>query len=65
MQKAIEDLQRRRPLWEALSDLFLDTELMENDLAWIAKRVLESGYNRADVSYVLWNEVFPVLEKMS
>lgn len=56
------NLARRRPMWEALVDLFLDTELQDNDYRWIARRVLESGYGPAEVRAILWREVFPPIE---
>jgi hypothetical protein len=62
MKQALEDLDRRRPIWSALSDLFLDTELTNGVLTWIGKQVIASGYSPAEVQSILWNEVFPVLE---
>ena len=55
-----EDIQRRRPVWEALSDLFLDTELGEPHLRHIARVVAASGYTEAEVEEILYGEVFPV-----
>ena len=57
-----EDLLRRRPVWQALSDLFLDTELTEAFYRYIARTVIESGYGPAEIRGILWDEVFPVLE---
>src|SRR5437870_3451900 len=37
------DLQHRRPVWEALSELFLDTELQDYDFGFIARILAESG----------------------
>jgi mRNA interferase MazF len=62
MKAALEDLVRRRPVWEALSDLFLDTELTESFYRFIARRIIESGYTPAEVHSILWGEVFPVIE---
>ena len=31
-----EEIERRKPVWAALSDLWLDTELTEDDLQRIA-----------------------------
>ena len=56
--KAVAD---RLPLWSALSDLFLDTELNESDLRYVAARVLKSGFSPTSVQEILWNEVFPAL----
>ena len=55
-----EDVQRRRPVWEALSDLFLGTELSEAVLRYIARVVTASGYTDAEVEQILYGEVFPV-----
>jgi len=57
-----EHLVRRRPVWEAMSDLFLDTELTEGCYRWIARRVVESGYSPAEIRAILWDEVYPVAE---
>jgi hypothetical protein len=62
MRPAAEDLERRRPVWEALSDLFLDTELHELHYRYIARVIAESGYSPAEVQSILWEEVFPVVE---
>jgi len=54
------DLPRRRPVWEALSDLFLDTELNEARLRWIARRLAESGCSDKELHGILFHEVYPV-----
>ena len=56
-----DDLSRRRPVWDALSNLFLDTELTEKDYRWIAGVLVDSAYDDAQLDYVLFNEVYPVL----
>ena len=56
-----EDIEKRLPVWRALSDLFLDTELDQSDLQYIANRIRESGYTRQEVQEILWDEVFPAL----
>lgn len=45
-------------VWEALSELFLDTEI---DLEGIAERLKESGFSLADIEHILKTEVAPVL----
>ena len=50
----------RKPLWLALSDLFLDTELQEYDLVFIARSMHESGYTLDEINDILMLEVFPV-----
>ncbi|MGK0270128.1 MAG: hypothetical protein ACI88H_000763 [Cocleimonas sp.] len=56
----LETLTIRKPLWIALSDLFLDTELQEHDLAFIAKKMKESGYSLEEIHDILMVEVLPV-----
>jgi hypothetical protein len=62
MLAASDDLVRRQPVWEALSELFLDTELMPYTSKYIAKTLIESGYSPTEISEILWSEVFPVVE---
>jgi hypothetical protein len=57
-----EDLVRRRPVWGAMSDLFLDTEIDESFNRFIARSIIESGYTREELHHILWEEVFPVIE---
>ena len=54
-----EDIQRRRPVWEALSELFLDTELQEYDFARVSRVLAESGYTNEELHSILFREVFP------
>jgi hypothetical protein len=53
-------LKTRKPLWVALSDLFLDTELQDYDCLFIANKMQESGYTLDEVEDILMLEVFPV-----
>ncbi len=55
------DTDRKWPLWNALSDLFLDTELAERDYQYIALKVLDTEIAPEDVVTILWFEVFPAL----
>jgi hypothetical protein len=40
------DLERRRPVWEALADLFLDSALDEPAYRFIAGRIVASADGR-------------------
>ncbi len=51
----------RLKIWQALSELFLDTEVDDVTIAYIARVVLETGYSAEEVHNILWSEVFPVL----
>lgn len=55
-----KDISRRRPIWAALSDLFLDTELDESALRHIAQKLAESEYSDDELANILYGEVFPI-----
>lgn len=55
-----QDLERRRPLWTALSRMFLDNELDDEDRRDMAQTIVSSGYSPEEVLKVLWEEVYPV-----
>lgn len=59
MKPAIEDLEHRRPVWEALSDLFLDTD---TSLArsWRVGILAASPYSLDELEQILIEEVYPV-----
>lgn len=56
------ETERRLSIWQALSELFLDTELSEVTSKYIARAVIKSEYSPAEVKRILWQEVFPALE---
>jgi hypothetical protein len=56
-----EELQRRQPLWTALSDLWLDTELDQTDIQRIAQIATKSGYSIAELNEIYLYEVAPVV----
>ncbi len=53
-----EELERRRPLWAAMSDLFLDTEVRWN-VPHVARACAQSGFDAATLERIFWVEVFP------
>jgi hypothetical protein len=53
------EFARRLPVWTALSDLFLDTELTDADYAQIAGALSASGYGRSELQRILQQEVAP------
>ncbi len=53
-----EELLRRKPVWEAMSDLFLDTETRWS-VPYVARRCAESGYDDEELERIFWGEVFP------
>lgn len=52
---------QRRPLWIALSELFLDTELTPADLTRIAQVMTDSGLSLRELREVYAREVAPVV----
>jgi hypothetical protein len=54
-----EDLIDRRPVWEALSDMYLDTDVALSR-AWRAQMLAESKYSLDELEEILVHEVHPV-----
>lgn len=52
-------IDARMPVWSALSDLFLDTELDENDHRRIATAIAAAGLDAAEARAILKDEVLP------
>ncbi len=57
------DIEARKPIWIALSELYLDTELQESDFRYIAFKIIESPYSIDEVKTINKYEVFPVLQQ--
>jgi hypothetical protein len=55
------DIERRKPVWIALSDLWLDTELTDEDLRRIADVMRRSGYEVEELREIYLFEVAPVV----
>ncbi len=51
----------RRPVWVALSELWLDSVLQDRDLTHIARVLRDSGYDRETLEAILFEEVAPVV----
>jgi hypothetical protein len=52
------DLANRRPVWLALSELFLDTHLSSSDLDRLAKELARSPYSIVELDAILLWEVY-------
>ncbi len=55
------EIERRKPVWAALGELWLDTELTQNDLQRIAGVMKKSGYSVSQFRDVYLFEVAPVV----
>ncbi|MDP9959841.1 DUF7079 family protein [Chryseobacterium lathyri] len=61
MSKSIHS-KERKPVWIALSDFYLDTELQDFNFRYIAKTIIESPYTFEEVKTINMYEVFPILQ---
>lgn len=57
-----DDLEQRRPVWDALSELFLDTQLSDADFTYLARVLAQSPYTDAQLAAIYQAEVEPVCE---
>jgi hypothetical protein len=60
MKPTEAQLAERLPVWEALSDFFLDTELQTSDYERLAKVLAATKYTEGQIEDILIEEVFPV-----
>ncbi len=60
--KNASNIEDRKPIWIALSEFYLDTELQESDFRHIAFKIIESPYTFDEVREINRYEVFPVLQ---
>ena len=56
---SVAELERRMPVWEALSELFLGTELQDYTYRWIAEKLRDSRYTLDELEAILRTEVGP------
>ncbi|CAK0779577.1 hypothetical protein CCP4SC76_6960001 [Gammaproteobacteria bacterium] len=54
-----EDLSSRRAAWDALSDLFLDTDVSLSR-TWRIEKLAELPYTIAELEQILIDEVYPI-----
>lgn len=55
-----DDLDQRRPVWDALATLFLDTQLDDADFAYLAMQLARSPYTDVELAAIYYAEVEPV-----
>ena len=59
MKPAYYELRQRRPVWEALSELFLDTSGARTRY-WRVRTLAASPYSVAELEEILITEVYPI-----
>ncbi|WP_310555296.1 hypothetical protein [Flavobacterium sp.] len=55
-------IEERKPVWMALSEFYLDTELSDNTFIHIAETFKKSPYSFAEIREINKKEVFPLLQ---
>lgn len=58
---AVDDVSRRRPVWEAMSAFFLDTDLDDAQLREIADVCRASRFTATELDDILTSEIAPLL----
>jgi hypothetical protein len=61
MQSVFMDIENRRPVWAALSELLLDTMLDDYDIRHMASILAASPYSSEELHIILFHEVYPIL----
>lgn len=61
LQSQIPDAASRRPVWVALADLYLDTELRESDVQHMAAVLAASPFSWREILEINYEEVAPAL----
>ncbi len=59
MNPVVEDLPSRRAAWEALSDLYLDTDVSLSR-SWRIEKLSESSYTITELEQILIDEIYPI-----
>ena len=60
MKPSPDDLPNHTPVWDALSELFLDTELDDADFERLGRSLADSPYTLDELETILYDEVYPV-----
>ncbi len=61
MNNPRDDLANRRVVWDAMSELYLDTQLEVHDHERIARVLNSSAYSLDELDRIMFGEVYPVL----
>jgi len=56
------ELEKRIPVWTSISELYLDTELQDNDYTSIANTLTNTDFQLSELKEIDLYEVFPVLK---
>ncbi|RYX80146.1 hypothetical protein EON73_05695 [bacterium] len=56
-----EEIAQRKPVWVALSEFYLDTELDESDILRIANILKLSGFTIEELKLINYEELAPIV----
>jgi hypothetical protein len=56
-----KEIERRKPVWLAISEFYLDTQLDQNDLDRITNIFKTSKYSITELKYIDFYEVAPIV----
>ncbi|MBK1894540.1 DUF7079 family protein [Chryseobacterium paridis] len=59
--EGLQYLDERKLVWEALSELYLDTELQDSDFQYVIRILVKSPFTFEEIKKIDQYEVFPVL----
>lgn len=57
------EIRARRPAWDAIADLFLDTEIRDAEREFIARRLAASPFSEDALDAIYVHEVAPVVHR--
>ncbi|GAA4276552.1 DUF7079 family protein [Aquimarina mytili] len=63
MMNLNKTIEQRKPIWNVISEFYLDTELQKSDYDRISKTLIASGLNIEELKAIDLYEVFPVLKE--
>ena len=58
---SVDEIADRLPIWEAIAELWLDIEMKQGEIKYIAQRLAQSKYSMAELEGILLYEVAPVV----
>jgi hypothetical protein len=56
-----EEITDRLPVWEAIAELWLDVEMRDSEIKYVAQRLAQSKYSMAELEGIYLYEVAPVV----
>ncbi len=57
------DLKLRRPVWQAMSEIWLHEDITDYDLNYIAIRLSDTEFSSEELRTIFYTEVVPVVKK--